>query len=100
MIWNELSDIKKIKQYIENICPNALFVDGYDDCIIGIQLLKPNKTHIVYSQYSMIKKMMIKDDISFDDAYMFFVDILNEIKPLNDDVMPIFRQDIPNPQLN
>jgi hypothetical protein len=100
MIWNNINKISDLNEYFESLCPYAMLVEGYDDCIIGIQLLKPNNTHVIYSKSAMIKKMMVRDDISFDDAYTYFTEIVEEAFSLNKNVMPLFVEDLPNPKLN
>lgn len=100
MIWNDIKDVEIIIKHIERICPNALLIDGFSDCIIGIHLEKPNKTHVVYSQYGVVKKIMSNHGIDYIEALHYFDDILREVFALDDDTMPIFKQDLPNPNLN
>jgi len=100
MIWNKINKISDLKEYIESVCPNAMLVDGYDDCIIGIQLVKPNNTHIIYSKHSMIKKIIVNKHISFNDAHTYFTYIVRIAFTLNKNIMPLFVEDLPNPKLN
>lgn len=47
----------------------TLFADGFDDCIIGYVYDKTSNVHrIAYDQQRMIETLMIRDNMSVDDA--------------------------------
>jgi len=96
MIWNDIKDVETIIKHIERICPNAILLEGYNDCIIGIHLAKPNNTHVVYSQYGIVKKLMTIDDgMDYLTALDYFDVILRQVFELDNNTMPIFKQDLP-----
>ena len=63
-----------MRNYIEemqDINPEALLADGYDDCIIGIGYSFENNPIFVYDKYKMIDKM-IEDGMEEGEAYEYF----------------------------
>ena len=49
---------RKLQQLIECIADDALKMDGYDDCIVGVveRLRQPN--HLIYDVDKVLKKLM------------------------------------------
>jgi hypothetical protein len=56
---------------IKNTCPNAIIFEGFNDCIIGINISLPNKTNVVYSRILILNKL-ICDGYEVLDAIVFY----------------------------
>ena len=97
MRWDKM-DTDKILYFIEEVCPKAVLLDGYADCILGITISRPNNTNIVYSQRMIIEKLM-KEKMSYFEAMDYFEENIEAIKhPIH--ITPIYFNDIPHPSLN
>lgn len=61
---------QKIKKIIE-IHPEVKFMDGYDDCVIGICKRSGMDSVVLYDQEKVLKKLM-KDNMTYEEALDFF----------------------------
>jgi hypothetical protein len=92
-------DMKKNKQItteqllltIKTICPNAIIFEGFNDCIVGINISMPNYTNVVYSKVLIAQKLM-ENDYDVIDAIKFFYDKFSSTK-FDSSVEPIFLED-------
>ena len=98
MIWEKM-DVVKIRQFLKEVCPKAIMVDGFDDCIIGVSITLPNDTNVVYSKMGIIKSLMRKGKMSYFDAIEFFEFNIQGTK-FKQSVEPMFYDDLPHPSLN
>ena len=98
MIWVK-KDIVKIRKFLQEVCPKAIMVDGFDDCIIGLSITLPNNTNVVYSKMAIIRSLMRKGKMSYFDAIEFFDCDIAGAK-LNKMIEPLFYNDLPHPSLN
>ena len=48
-----------------------LFADGYDDAIIGVAQ-RFNETFVCYDKQKVLKILMERDDMTYEDAMEFF----------------------------
>lgn len=58
------------KLMIDEIPENAVVLDGFDDCIIGVAEIFGDEGRITYSVKKIIQKLM--QDMSQDDAYEYY----------------------------
>jgi hypothetical protein len=98
MIWEKM-DVVKIRKFLQEVCPKAIMVDGFDDCIIGVSITLPNDTNVVYSKMAIIRSLMRKGKMSYFDAIEFFDCNIAGAK-LNKMIEPLFYNDLPHPSLN
>lgn len=104
MMWQDVKDIKSINHFIEQVCPKAIKIDGFDDCIIGVELNKMNETHIIYSAYSIVRKVMKEYNVDYFNA-LSVCDEMAKQEYLSAGMekrkfAPLVKNDLPNPQLN
>lgn len=59
-------------QAIEELNPDALKADGFDDAIIGTGAIANSNEILVYDSNKCIKILMQRDGMSYDDACEFF----------------------------
>ena len=64
--------IEEFFEEIDNENPNALKMDGYDDCIIGIARKFSQESVIAYDIDKIIKKLMRNGCETWEDAMEFF----------------------------
>lgn len=64
----ENSELFKI---IVKNCPQAILVDGFDDCIVGVHIGLV-QTNVLYSFGKIIHKLMKRDGMDYNDACEFF----------------------------
>ncbi len=76
---------------IKTICPNAIIFEGFNDCIVGINISMPNYTNVVYSKVLIAQKLM-ENDYDVIDAIKFFYDKFSSTK-FDSSVEPIFLED-------
>ncbi len=90
-------DIKKIatEQF-----PKTIMVDGYDNAIVGISIRKPNISNIVYSVNGIIRILMIRDKMEYDEAVTFFEHNIKPLESVEGNKSPIFWDDRPHFSLN
>lgn len=50
---------KKLQQLIDCIADDALKMDGYDDCIVGIVERFGQPNHLIYDLDKVFKKLMV-----------------------------------------
>ena len=78
-----------IRDKIGEIVPDALFMDGYDDCIIGVVSRQRMDTVALYDQDAVIQKLM-NDGTPEEEAQEFFE--YNQIGGWYGDKTPCFMQ--------
>jgi hypothetical protein len=61
-----------ILNLIEELNPDALKADGFDDCIIGIASRCGQHDLIAYDVNKIIKVLQDRDGMSFEEAQEFF----------------------------
>jgi len=61
----------EIRNRIAEIVPDALFMDGYDDCIVGLVRRFAMESVVVYDEAKAIQKLMA-DGASQEEAEEFF----------------------------
>ena len=98
MIWEKM-DVVKIRKFLQEVCPKAIMVDGFDDCIIGVSITLPNDTNVVYSEMAIIRSLMRKGNMSYFDAIEFFDFNIAGAK-FDKMIEPLFYNDLPHPSLN
>lgn len=76
---------------IHTICPNAIIFEGFNDCIVGVNISLPNYTNVVYSKVLIAQKLM-DNDYDVIDAIKFFYDKFSSTK-FDASVEPIFLED-------
>jgi hypothetical protein len=59
-------------QAIEELNPEAMKADGFDDAIIGVGSVASGNEILVYDANKCIKILMDRDSMSYDDACEFF----------------------------
>ena len=70
---NETTTIPEwIEQYAEDNDVQPLVMDGYNDCIIGICHRFGQASIIAYDKKLVIRKLMIRDEMSEEEAEEFF----------------------------
>lgn len=60
MTLNKNFSIESLLQMIKTTFPNALVLDGFDECIIGVTINMPNKTNVVYSRLLILNQLIQK----------------------------------------
>ena len=60
--------LEQLKETIDNHNPEALFADGFDDCLAGFD----TKGRAVYFANEIIATLMERDDMSEEDALEYF----------------------------
>lgn len=100
MKWELVTDYKSILEFAEEICPNAILIDGYDNCITGI-VLSPNSSKIVYSSFSIIREIMSSDGATYSEALDYFeFNIVGGLLGLPENYCPILKEDLQQANLN
>ena len=61
-----------MKEWIEEGYPEALKVDGYDDCIVGVCHRFGQKTIIIYDTKMILRKLINNDGMTIDEALEYF----------------------------
>ena len=59
-------------QAIEELNPDALKADGFDEAIIGVGAVASNAEILVYDANKCIQILVDRDGMSYDDACEFF----------------------------
>lgn len=62
----------EIKNMAEEQDMTLMFMDGYDDCVIGLATTFGNDGSVAYSVDKIINKLIEQDNMSSDEAYEFF----------------------------
>lgn len=68
---NERITSEQLLITISALCPNAIVFEGFNDCIIGLNISLPNKTNVIYSRLLMLNKL-ICDGYEVLDAITFY----------------------------
>lgn len=68
----QIKPTKFTREYLADVCPLALTMDGYDDCIIGIGHSACSHSVVVYDKTKVIERLMKEDGMSADEAEGFF----------------------------
>jgi hypothetical protein len=71
---------------IAEVCPDALKMDGYDDCVIGLCHQFGRPPVIAYDRDKVIKKLM--KDMTWEEAEEFFE--FNQIGAYMGEYTPVF----------
>jgi hypothetical protein len=85
---NERITTEQLLLTIKTICPNAIIFEGFNDCIVGVNISMPNMTNVVYSKILILHKLM-ENDYEVQDAIKFFNDKILSIK-FDSSVEPFF----------
>ena len=88
---NERITTEQLLLTIKTICPNAIIFEGFNDCIVGINISMPNKTNVVYSKILILHKLM-ENDYEVIDAIKFFYDKFSFTK-FDSSVEPLFIEE-------
>lgn len=56
---------------MEHASDETIKLDGFDDCITSV-VESFHGRHIVYNQQKVIRKLMERDDMSYEDALEFY----------------------------
>jgi hypothetical protein len=100
MRWSEVTS-NEILPFIDEVCPNAVKLDDMDVFIIGVQLIRGNEAHIVYSTSGIINSLMVVNKFTYEEAITYFNEvIIPKTESIEYKIRPLFKQDLPNPQLN
>lgn len=68
-----MSDLRdRIEERLKEENPDALFADGFDDCIIGIARRANGTALVAYDRQKCIKVLMDRDGMNRDEAEEFF----------------------------
>lgn len=103
--WEDVNDIDQINNFINKVCPKAIRLDGFDSCIIGLQLNKDKSTRIIYSYFGLVSKLINEHNIDYFNAQQVIQGSLKQAKEVisNRDLgkyEPLIKDDLPNPSLN
>lgn len=74
--------------YIKEVYPEVMLMDGFDDCIIGICERIGQEPIVTYDKDAIIAKMVTEDDMTEEDALEFFY--FNQIGAWVGDTTPCF----------
>lgn len=55
-------------EFEESEIGRPLICDGFDDCIVGVDF---DSMRIAYSKQKMVEHLVVKDGMSFEDAYEY-----------------------------
>ena len=61
--------LTQILATLEQINPNAVLLDGYQDCLVGITTQQGNYPVAVYSTLCIINKLMRNEGMDYDEAH-------------------------------
>lgn len=59
---------KELVEEIKEMNPEAMFADGFDDCILGYD----TKGRVVYSVDSILETLTERDEMSVEEAQEYF----------------------------
>jgi len=80
--------MSKNKYY--DLADNAILLDGFDDCIVGVSESFGEESRYIYSKKSIISKL--KEDMSYEEAVEYYY--FNILGGYFGSQNPIFIQDI------
>jgi len=98
MNW-ETINTKEMVDFLATNCPKSILADGLDDCIVGVLIVKPHQTNVIYSTNKIVRKLMSRDGMSYIDAVEFFEFNIKGAM-FDETITPKFIPDLPNPNLN
>ncbi len=90
---------EQMVDFLATTCPKSILADGLDDCIVGVLLIKPHTTNVLYSTNKIVRKLMKRDGMSYMDAVEFF-DFNIKGAMFDEHITPKYINDLPNPNLN
>ena len=61
----------KMLQFIECLTEDAMIMDGYDDCILGVVERFGNQNHVLYDLEKVFEKLM-SDGMTRDEAQEWY----------------------------
>jgi len=64
--------MSEVLEYIEQTYPEAMKMDDFDDCIIGVCHQCGQPTVIAYDQDKVIQKLMDRDGMDYEEAMEYF----------------------------
>jgi len=100
MKWELVIDYKTLIKFATEVCPNAILIDGYDNCVTGL-VLSPNSSKIVYSSFLIIREIMSSDGASYGEALDYFeFNIVGGLVSLPENYSPILKEDLQQANLN
>ena len=68
-----MSDIRdRVEEQLKEEHPQALFADGFDECIIGIARRACKEPLVAYDREKCIQTLVDRDGMSREDAEEFF----------------------------
>jgi hypothetical protein len=83
----KLSVEQLVKIIVKN-CPNAIMLDGLDECIVGVTI-GLNQTNVIYSIDKIVNVLMTRDEMSYMDAFEFYDFNIAGLR-FTADITPIF----------
>lgn len=78
----------KIMDFIAAWAPDAIVMDGFDDCVVGVADSFGQPTRIVYDREAILLKLMAEDGMSQDEALEWIE--YNMIGSSVGEAMPVF----------
>jgi hypothetical protein len=63
---------KEIREWAEEFEEELMFMDGYDDCVVGMGFKFGVGNSVIYSVDKVINKLIKRDKMTFDEAQEFF----------------------------
>lgn len=91
-INEQMTNEQLLKLIVKN-CPNAILLDGFDNCIVAVHIGLPNRTNVLYSRSRIIDVLCKRDGMSFQDAIQFF-DLNIAVLEFDKSITPYFVDDM------
>ena len=98
MNWESINT-EQMVDFMATHCPKSILADGLNDCIVGVLIIKPKTTNVLYSTHKIVRKLMKRDGMSYLDAVEFF-DFNIKGAMFDESITPKYINDLPNPNLN
>lgn len=67
-----MSKREVVEEYLENLNPEALYMDGFDDCIAGIGAVSNDIAVVVYDVQCIIEHLMSDEGMDEMEAWEYF----------------------------
>tara|TARA_R100001086_G_scaffold212384_1_gene128314 strand:+ start:3584 stop:3883 length:300 start_codon:yes stop_codon:yes gene_type:complete len=67
-----MSKRETVEEYLENLNPEALYMDGFDDCIAGIGAVSNDIAVVVYDVRCIIEHLMSDEGMDEVEAWEYF----------------------------
>lgn len=64
-------DIENLKQYVHELNGDALQMDGYDDCIIGVAK-EGGRYLLAYSEQKIIDRLRSDNEMEYEEAVEYY----------------------------